>query len=272
METEPINENLKHLEEQNKALMSELFNLKSKPKGRIGYIFLGIGFLLFALAIDYSNYFISFLSLALIFWGGLFLYVKPTNFVRQEILLSTLLDTYSFYNQILESIDYTGIPNYFSPKSLSDFKEVYLIIPKNKDDKIKYENITSTTRRSNYFQMTPLGLGISKLMEEEAKQDFSTIGLDRLFNLFEKILIEDLEMVKEFEYLLDGSDIQIKIVESIFDSIYGNSLENEDRYATHYITSAIACSVAKTTHRPIIINKFTREENRKVITAHFKIL
>ena len=273
METEHINENLKPLEEQNKALMSELFHLKSKPRGRIGYIFLLIGTFLISLSIDYSSYFLSFISLALIFWGALFLYVTPSSFVRKEILLSTVLDNISFYNQILESTDYSGIPRYYSPKTLSGYNEVYLIIPKNGEDKINYENITSTIRRSNYIQIPPLGLGISTLLEEEAKLNFSTIRLDRLFNLLEKILIEDLELVKEFNFIIDGSKIQITIVESIINGIYQDKNRNEEaRDTTDYLSSAIACTLARSTHKPIIIDQIKREENGKVTTTNFRIL
>jgi len=259
MKNESIDETLRQLESQNKELMTELSNLKSKPKGRIGYIFIFAGALLFALSIDFSNLIISFLSLALLFWGGLFLYIKPTNFIRQEILVSMLSDSLSLYDQIIKNSNYDGIPHYISPRTLSEYKDVYVYIPKNKEDSINFETITSKNGNSKYIQITPLGLGLSKLLEDEAKLNFSTINLEKLLALIEKILIEDLEVAKNFEYKIDDSEIQVKVVESIFNSIYKKASENKELINSDFLTSAIACSIAKSTHKPVKIGNINLE-------------
>jgi hypothetical protein len=269
MKEEHILENTQ-LIERNEALMAELFNLKSKPRGRIGYLFIAIGAILFAISIDYSSFIIAFLSIALLFWGGLFLYIKPTNFVRQEVLLSNLLDTYSFYNKLIESTDYRGNPQYISPKTISNFRDVYIFIPKNNDDVIYYNDLNSPGTSSKPIQINPIGLGIAKLIEEETKQNFSTINIDRQLELIKKVLIEDLELVKEFESNIDGPIIRIKMVESIFDSIYEKIKGNEKSGYTDYLSSVIACSLAMSTHKPISIEKMSREKN-KVTLAEFRI-
>lgn len=260
----------KQLIERNEALMEELFNLKSKPRGRIGYLFIAIGAILFAISIDYSSLIFAFLSLALLFWGGLFLYIKPTNFVRQEVLLSNLLDTYTFYNKLIELTDYRGNPQYISPKTISNFRDVYISIPKNEDDVIYYNDPSSQNISSKPIQITPIGLGIAKLIEEETKQNFSTINIDRQLELIKKVLIEDLELVKEFESTVEEPIIRIKIVDSVFDSIYEKIKETEKSGFTDYLSSAIACSLAMSTHQPISIEKISREKNI-VTLAEFRI-
>jgi len=271
MDKEYKNKNPKQLEAQNEALLKELFKLKSKPQGRIGYIFLIIGVILFAFSIDFSSSIIAFLSLTLLFWGGLFLYIRPTTFVRQEILLSTIVETYSFLNKIISSIDFVSTPYYVSPKTLSGFKDVNLLIPLKEEDKIDFEDLISASARSNFIEIPPLGIELSKLIEEETKQNFSTISLERLLFLLEKVFVEDFELVTEFEAKIDDKIIQVKIVDSIFDGIYDNKKGN-NKYYFDYISSVIACTIAKSTHRPVRIESFLREENTKITITDFRIL
>jgi hypothetical protein len=264
--------NTRQLEEQNEELMNELFKMKSKPRGRIGYLFIVAGSVLFALSVDYSSYIIAFLSLALLFWGGLFLYIRPKNFVRQDVLFSILSDAYSFNDRANDSASYLGEPHYISPKTLSGFKEVYIYIPKDKGETIDYENLSSAHARSRFIQIPPLGLGIAKLIEKESKLNLSTLDLEKSMKIMEKVLVEDLELLNEFESNIDGQIIQIKMVESIFDGMYEELKYKKRRFTDDYLASAIACSLAKVTHKPVIIENITRKEEESTTSTSFRII
>jgi len=266
-----VSKDNQELRKQNEALLNELNRLKSKPRGRIGYILLAIGGVLFAFSIDFNSHIIAFVSLALLFWGGIFLFVKPTDYVRQEVLFSALSDSIANYERLLNITEGKGTPYYISPQTLSDFKDVNLIIPMEENEEIKMD-IKTMENDSSIFQITPIGLGLAKLIEEETKANFSTISLNRVTELVKKVLIDDLELIKGLESTINEQEIQIKIVEPIFNKTDDNmSFLKKNQFTDDYMVSALACVLAMSGHKPVTVDKVTKDENGKDITAYFKI-
>ncbi|TFF92900.1 hypothetical protein EU546_06950, partial [Candidatus Thorarchaeota archaeon] len=103
-----MSEDTLSLEKRIEELIEENSRLKSKPRGRIGYFFMMVGFLLFAVSVDFSQQVLPFFSVTFLFLGGLFLYIRPKNFLRQDILLSTLNEITSFHESLIDSLDYDG--------------------------------------------------------------------------------------------------------------------------------------------------------------------
>jgi len=250
------------LEKRNQELFNELNRLRSKPRGKFAYILIVVGSLIFALSLDYSHSLAAFLSLALIFWGILFLYVKPADFIRQDLLLSVLKETSLFYSQLFTSIKNEGTPYYYSPKTLSDFTNVHLIILKDKN-----KPIDNNLLNNEYIRMTPLGLELSNLIEEESKLNFATSDLENVFLAISKILIDDIEIIKKFEPKIDGNTIIIKIMESIL-----KSKKNKEPQILDYLNSSIACAIAKSTHKPVIIKDVYYELDGMITVIEYRII
>jgi hypothetical protein len=250
---------LKELQERNEALMNDLYNIKSKPKGKVGYVFLLTGIILFAFSIDYSSSLLAILSLATLLWGGLFLYIRPSNFTRTDIFLSNLNDSYALYNQILNDIKHEGKIHYASRKSLSEINDVYIFIPKNRDKFLFYEDINWDGSTDNYIQIYPIGLGLAKLIEEEARINLAITDIKKLSRILEKVLIMDLEIVKQFEMVHDDSKINIKL--SLYDKYNDLNKIVSKKYDLNYIISAIACSLAMALNQPLVIEKVDVDKN-----------
>jgi hypothetical protein len=263
MDKDERQEYINSLEKRNQELAKELTSLRSKPHGRWAFLILIIGSIMFSLSIDYSQTLPAFLSLALIFWGLLFLYIKPVDYVRIELLLSVLQETNEFYTKILDSSHYDGTPYFFSPITISDYSNVYYTIPKKKNQEIKDGIVTDDS-----LKITPYGIKLSNLIEKESKIKFSTIGLERLFFILKKALEEDLEIVKKIESKIEENIIEVTITDSIFKiNNAENSSKNQD-----YLINSIACSIAKTVHKPVIIFDNYKEADGRTTVTTYKIL
>lgn len=267
MEKKEVNNTTKDILEKNEALMNELYSLKNKPRGRIGYIFLLSGIILASFSIDFQNYILAFISLAFLFWGGLFMYIRPSNYVRQEVLTSNILETYEYYNRLLKDYKIESNPIFFSPKKLEGFKEVSMAFPITNSKEIDLNDLYSPKSNTKYIKIQAIGSRTSRLIEEEAKENFSTINLDRLLFLIEKVLIEDLELIKKFESRVEDDLIQIRFSDSIYNEVYDPS--DFDNHVD-YLSNVIACILAFSTHRPVIIDNLKRESNMTIID--FKLI
>ena len=263
------------LEEQNRRLLDEIIKLRSRPKGRIGYVLLGAGLILFSLSVDYYSYIMAFFSLGFVFLGGLFLYIRPTNYMRREIILSVIKEIYSFYHLLLSSMDYRGAPHYLQSTALADFSNVYMYIPKREGDGLNYENVKAQEGFSHpeFLRLVPPGLGLTKLAEKETGTAFSSLDVNHVLNLLSRVFTEDLELLKSFEFKGDNSSIEVKLSEALLNEAPGETTVNGEPEGVllDYINCSIACAIAKSTGRPVVVHKYIKRIKGETTTV-FKIL
>jgi hypothetical protein len=276
MKDEDLMERLEKLEQQKMELQAELRKLKRKPEGRIGYLLLLLGLILIALAVVYSHNVSAFIGIALTFWGALLLYIRPTRFMRKEILDSTVIEPLKYIHKLLDGLDFKGTPTYISPGTLRGLRSATVYIPKSdrspmpSDEQLSQEE--PFIQNPQAIKLTPPGLGLSRLLEDELKTNFSTVDLEYLQYNLEKALVEGLEIAEAFEMEYTESTVQVEIKGTIFDEI----VEVLDELDTHRhigdpLTSALACILARSTRRPIIIEKIEREPKKRSIQITFKI-
>jgi hypothetical protein len=263
-------EALRDLEKSYEKLLEELIFLRSRPRGRFGYLLLMVGFVLVALSIDLDNYLIGFLSLTLIFMGGLFLYVRPTKFLQQSIAEYNLRESQEICKKIVAEQDYRGIPTYMANLSVIDSGDVDLFIGKMSGEIIPKTNTVEGTQNfigSDFIKMTPLGLGLCKLIEDESRLNFSVTRQEYLMNIIRKIIIEDLELANKLDIRVNENKINFKIQKPALPE-----LANVGIGIHGFLTSAIACCVAKSSNQPVIIENYSEARNGEEISFDIKII
>lgn len=261
-------EKLDQLEKQREQLQAELRKLRRKPEGKIGYLLLVLGLALISLAIYYEHNVSAFIGIALTFWGALLLYIRPTRFIRKEILDSTIVDPLKYNHGLLDELEFEGTPVYISPGTLRGLRSATVYIPKRDRSPTPSEEELSKegafVEKPQAVKLTPPGLGLSRLLEEELNTNFSAVDLEYLQYNLEKALVEGLEIVEAFEMETSESTVQMEVRGSIFDDII-EELEafEAKRRIGDPLTSAIACILARATRRPIIIEKVERDPGKK---------
>ena len=267
---------LEQLEREKRELQAELQKLKRKPEGKIGYILLILGFGLIGLAIYYEHNVSAFIGIALTFWGALLLYIKPTRFIRKEILDSTVVQPLKDLHKLLDDLGFQGTSIYVSPRTLRGLRSATIYIPKSDQSKAPSDEQLSREetfmKNPEAIKLNPPGLGLSSLLEDELKTNFSAVGLEYLQYNLEKALVEGLEIAEAFDMDVSGSTVRVEMRGSIFDEIIGelDELDAHRRIGDPF-TSAIACILARSTGSPIIIEKVERDPKKKSTNIIFKM-
>ena len=276
MDDEKGIERLEQLERQKKELQAELRKLKRKPEGKIGYLLLLLGLTLIALAIYYEHNVSAFIGIALTFWGALLLYIKPTQFIRKEILDSSLVESLKYIHRRLDKLEFRGTPTYISPGTLRGLRSATVYIPKSdghpmpSDEQLSLEE--PLIENPQAIKLTPPGLGLSRLLEDELKTNFSVVDLEYLQYNLEKALVEGLEITEAFEMEASESTVRVEVRGSIFDDIIEELYElDAHRRIGDPLTSAIACILARSTRRSIIIEKVETEPKKKSTRIIYKM-
>ena len=129
-------------------------------------------------------------------------------------------------------------------------------------------------RNPEAIVMTPPGNELTKLFEKKLNTSFTKVDLAYLEQNIPKLLIEDLEIAEGVKIKIENSFVRVRIENSIYKDICKETekLSSISRSLGCPITSAIACTLAKATGKPIIISKQQTSENGKIIYTEYELL
>jgi hypothetical protein len=283
--THPSPKTLEELHRENELLKRELQKSKQMPSSKIGIGFLVIGAIVLLTSVVTSSTVLAFIGLGLAFWGGLFLFTRPVKFVISTLLNFTAVSSYITIDRITEDLNYKGKPIYVPqypkeariPEYLKGLKEMTVFIPA--EDTVAMPNIEEMAKKQFLIKnpkgicITPPGYGIINLFETELKTEFTQIDTDQLYSSLPTIIVNNLELAKEFEINPENDLIHTKTVDSVYNELYSNE---QGLKSIHYIgcplTSAVACALAKTTGKPVTIIKDAVSSDLKTIEVWYKTL
>jgi hypothetical protein len=268
---------VERLEREKRGLQEEIQRLKGKPHGRIGYFLLSLGIVLLGLAVYYSHNVSAFIGIALTFWGALLLYIRPTQFVRKNVLDSIIIEPLQNTSRLLNDMEFNGKHIYISSPTLHGLRNVVLYIPKSGGTRIpSIERLSETgvlMENPLAVKLNPPGHRLSRLLEEELKTNFSTVDLAYLQYTLEKAFVEGLEIAEFFKMVVKDTTIHVEVGGNIFYELLEEFEEDLGEICIcDPLSSALACILARSTHKPVVIERVDLiSVDRKTITE-FKLL
>jgi len=260
------------------VLRPELIKHKRNPSETIAYTLLLSGTIALFASIVHSSYILAFIGLGLTFWGALFLFIKPTKYVKANLLDSTALSSLTTIDQIVTDLNYRGKAIYLPPKYLKAIKGGRMFISSKKDLIIppvqEIANEKVFLKNSKGIYLTPPGLGLVNLYENELGKDFAKVDLDYLQNNLPKLFIEELEIAEDVEINVGEVMIRAKITGSIYKDFCkeARKLSNICDSFGCPLCSSIAIALTRTTGKPVIIEKAELSADGKTIETCYRII
>jgi len=274
-----LTKRIQELESEKEALRFELWKHQRKPVEKIGYLLLFLGFAALATSIfspsSYNPQILAFTGLGLTFWGALILFIKSTPYVKNKILDNTVLTPLLTINQIINELNYQGRGIYLPPQSLKGLKGGMLYIPSKNEIVIpKVGELTEGKifQNAGGLCLTSPGFGLMALYEKELGVDFSKVDLNYIQRNLPKLLIEDLEILEDFEINQDGNTIHIKMTGSTFKDLKLEESTNLYKSIGCPLCGSIACLLAKAIGKPLIIEKIDKSPDEKVTEIQYRII
>jgi len=269
---------IEKLEKQNEKLRLRLQKQKGKPSPLIGFSFLCFGIFIIGLSILYESSISMFTGLAITLWGSLLLFIRPTRYVRSIILDSTVLSSLESLDQLIKGLEYKGKAVYLPPKFLKELKGNQVFIPKNDViltpplNEVKMQKIFA--ENPNGIYLTPPGVELANLFEEELGKNFIEVSLDYLIESLPKVLVENLELAKNCEVSYENGTVTVKLTRvsyhTLCERLCGKSKICDTIQCP--FCSAIACALTRTIGKPIVIDKNSFSSDEKTVDTRFKIL
>jgi hypothetical protein len=226
---------------------------------------------------------LAFIGLGLVFWGALFLLVRPISYVKSSLLDATAISTYTTIDRITKELKYHSksyhIPPYpeevYLPEHLKGLKETIVFISANEETELPSIEEIAKSRfmldNHNGIIISPPGLGLVEQFEKELRTSLTKINLEELCEVLPKIILEDLQLAKEVDIKVEGNLVHLKITNSIYKALH----REVDLQSVHFLgsplESAIACAIAQSTGKPVTIQKSMTDPNIDTIEVNYLI-
>lgn len=247
---------------------------------RINSILLSAGVIILVLSINFSSSILAFIGLGLVFWGAILFYVRPSEYVKENLLLKTTTPSPVSLDQIITKLGYKGKGVYLPPKYLRDFESSKVFISAQRDmklpspEQIQNEENKVFLKNPEGMLVTPPGSELARLFEETLDTSFARVDLQQIEQKIPRLLIEDLEIAQNVQIETVNNIVHVKIE----NSIYKNMCKEAKRFSNICsllgcpLCSAIACALAKATGKPVIIEKNQTSEDGKIIDVEYRLL
>jgi len=259
-------------------LRLELWKYKRKPSRVVGSVLLFLGAIALASSIIYVSSILAFIGLGLTFWGVLFSFIRPVKYVKSSLLDSTTISTLTNVSRVVADLGYKGKGIYLPPRYLKGLKEGTVFISSKKDsiiptvEEISKENIF--LENPSGICLTPSGLGLANLFEEEIEINFAKVDLKYLQDNLPKLFVEGLEIAKDFEMRIQGNIIHVKMTETIYKDVC-NEIRKLPNICSSFgcpLCSSIACALARSSGEPVVIEKIELSADGEIIEAYYRTL
>jgi hypothetical protein len=253
--------------------------------GKIAVIFLIPGILALIFSIYAEVQILALIGLGLTFWGVLFVFIRPVNFVESGLLYNGTVSAYLTIERIINEFDYKAkgyyIPPYpkdvYLPEYLKGLRDSIVFISAKKDNSMpSIEEMAKgkfISKNPKGALLTPPGSGFLIQIEEKSNVDFTKIELNELCTVLPSLILQDLNLAKEMAMDLDDDHVHLKIV----DSLYKNLYKAEDSLKSVIllgcpIASAVACALAKASGRTVTIEKQQLSPDGSAIDVCYRII
>ncbi|MEM2170016.1 MAG: hypothetical protein QW186_09500 [Candidatus Bathyarchaeia archaeon] len=271
-------ERVQRLEEENEKLRLELWRLKRKPSRVVGYVLLLLGAISLILSTSFSSLTFAFIGLGLTFWGALLLYIRPVRYVKQILLDSTVISTLTAIDRVLTELKYEGKAVYLPPRYLREVRGGTVFIPFEGATVVPpVEEVSEERvflRNPNGICLTPPGLGLVNMYEEELGVVFARVDLNYLVNNLPRLFVEGLEAAEDLEFDVENGVVRVKLAGSVYVSLCREAV-NLSKVCSSIgcpLCSSIACALARASGKPVVIEKCVLSEDGRTIEACYRIL
>jgi hypothetical protein len=252
---------------------------------KIGAFFLISGVLSLVLSLTTESQILSFIGLGLTFWGALFIVITPRRFVEGSLLDATAISAYSTIDRMISDLKYKGkgyyTPPYpkdvYLPEHLKGLKDMVVFISaENEADMPSIQELAESKfllQKPQGVLVTPPGIGLLTQIEKKVKVDLTKISLDELCEVMPRFILDNFSLAKEMEMTIEENQVNLKLSDSIYKNLYSseNNLKSIMLLGCP-IVSAVACAIAKTSGKPVVIQKQETTPDGSTVQVLYQIV
>lgn len=280
----PSNKKLAATRAFSKIKLSLPFSINHHKSIRIGTIFLASGIAALLLSIFLGSQTMALVGLGVTFWGALFILVAPLRYVEGSLLAGTALATYLTVDRIIGDFKYSGKAYYLPPLSreehvpehLRGLKEVVVFVSVNEDETMPSVDDIAKNKfalaNGRGVLLAPPGLGLLARAEKEIFPKIA-MDIDDLCEVVPGIMLENFALARDMTMHAEADRVDLTLLDSLYMSLYSpeSNLKSISLLGCP-IASAIACAIAKTTGKAVVIQKVRSSSEDRTTEIEYELV
>jgi hypothetical protein len=240
----------------------------------VGCLLLGIGLGALAAAIVFASTILSFIGLGLTLWGSLMFFVQPRNYVRSDLMNATAISSLKTIDKMMMGMGYREKGVYIQAH---DSDKAVVFVPSEPFSMIpqvsSFEEDRTFLSEPAGLLVPPPGLALAGLIEKKLGFKLKNCGLEALVEALPKVLVEDLEIVKDVEIEVREDSVHIKLYDSIYADFCAEVRDTSRRCGLGCpMCSALASILAIATGKPVLYEEDKTSEDTRVTESVYQII
>jgi len=253
---------------------SQLVRKQRRTTTIVGCFLLGVGMAALAAAVIFSSTILTFIGLGLTFWGGLTFFVQPKNYVRSDLMNATAISSLKTIDHMMTGLGYREKGVYMRAK---DSDKAVVFVPAEPFSRIpdlaQSQNDQTFLHEPAGLLIPPPGLALAGLIEKKLGFKLKNCGLDALAEALPKVLVEDLEIVKDVEIEMRADSVRFKLYDSIYADFCSEIRETSRRCGLGCpMCSALASILALATSKPVLYEEDKTSEDHRLTESVYQLI
>ena len=272
---QPI-ESMQRSELQTEQLLAESQLLRKQRRNTtiVGCFLLGVGMAALAGAVMLASSVLSFIGLGLTLWGTLTFFAQPKNYVRSDLMNATAISSLKTIDHMMLGLGYREKGVYMQER---DSDKAVVFVPSEPFSKIPDLSRTDADRtflnEPSGLLIPPPGLALAGLIEKKLGFKLKNCGVDALVEALPKVLVEDLEIVKDVEIDVNPNSVRFKLYDSIYADFCSEIRETSRRCGLGCpMCSALASVLAIATGKPVLYEEDRTSDDHRVTESVYQLL
>jgi uncharacterized membrane protein len=271
---EPM-EKIQEPEQETKQVSSQSKALRAQrpPTTLVGFFLLGVGMVALVAAVVFASTISAFIGLGLAFWGMLAFFIQPTKYVKSDLMNATAISSLRTVENMMQVMGYGEKGVYIGA---GDSDKVVVFVPTEPFSMIpEVSEIEGKTFLSNPkgLLVPPPGLALAALIENKLGFKVKNCGLQTLVEALPKVLVEDLEIVKDVEIELTKDTVRFKLYDSIYTDFCSEVRETTRRCGLGCpMCSALASILTLATGKPVLSEEDKVSDDRRITETVYKLI
>jgi len=261
--------------QETKKIFSQPKELRQerRPTTVVGFFLLGIGMIALVAAVVFASTISAFIGLGLTFWGMLGFFIEPEKYVKSDLMNATAISSLRTVDKMMQVMGY-GEKGVYIQAGDSDKAVVFVpsepfsMIPERSD----VEDKTFLSNPSGML-VPPPGLALATLIENKLGFKVKRCGLEALLDALPKVLVEDLQIVKDVEIEVTKDTVRFKLYDSIYADFCSEVRETSRRCGLGCpMCSALATILTIATGKPILYEEDKMSDDHKITESVYQLI
>jgi hypothetical protein len=227
-----------------------------------------------AVSIIFASTIAAFVGLGLTFWGALTFFIQPKNYVRSDLMNATAISSLKTIDKMMLGMGYREKGVYIRAY---DSDKAVVFVPSEPYSRIPeiagFEEDRTFLSDPAGLLVPPPGLALAGLIEKKLGFKLKNCGVQTLAEALPKVLVEDLEIVKDVEIEVKGNSVRFKLHDSIYADFCREVRETSRRCGLGCpMCSALASLLAVATGKPVLYEDDLVSEDGKITTSVYQLI